>query len=1066
MQITFFSVQPLSMVTNSEKPQQRIELEIHAERTAHLVLQVIRDGEIIADGLDLPVLGGEYKTFLLLPVPEKDSAAQWNLFSRSGELLSTFEHHWEVPREWDFYIVASSHMDIGLHNSQYIQRFKFGEFLDKAALLADQTSSRPEESRYHYALEGTYFWNHYAADRGKETADRIARDYIKKDRIAIGGATAGNVTQTYGLEEMCRSAYTRNRLKNQWDIDTGTMTMIDNNGISWPLVNAYTSAGFKNIFFAPNQWNPLPSTVFTSAALRSGQPPVCNPDAGGGGSLVDVRYNSHLPMVFYWQGADEKSKLLVWSSTQYNSGGHAFGLSSRPGTWSLSPLKYAESCFAYMLPRLERKYPYDLWMLASYSDDENPDLFLTDLIEQWNSRWKWPRLQTVGNFDKPFELLQQKFGDKIPVLRGDITGGWYLLALSVPQEMSRKFQADRDLPTAEKLAVAASCLNPSYAYPAEAFDRAWNALIWNDEHSYGASGYSGRRVYETWIQHRDWIRKAQECAEAETKRAMEAIAQVLDVPEESLLLFNPTLIPRKEILEFSGEKFLSPEVPSFGYTLLPLRSLEKISSLAGESKTPPEVENRFYRVIFKENGAIKNVYDKDLKRFLFDENDSFAANEFVYTSDNHKSFVTPGKAVFFTGKTSLGIEVRSVMEESVSGCAIEQKVFLPEHEKRIDIENRLDHLRDLVNKNRYFRYGYYAFPFRVEGARRYAALNGCIASPVTDQTGHGSETYLAPREWCCVENDSFGAALLQLDSQVLEFDHIHPDKTDAGMEETGEKMYSALFNDWIQMHVPGGSHISLRFRYSITSYSGDFRKAHLVLLAERFSHPLCCLKVDTHCGSVKDPSRSFLCTEQDNLRLLALKRPEDGKGIILRFLETEGRKIECVQFHQTLIPSGSVTRNTLDERPFEEGEKTETCAPFNYWTGRIGAESYSWKCVPEKEVHYGEYPAPVGSVYSGLIDEPCGACGGEDGQLYLLWGQNKEEDLSHYELYRSEQEGFTPSPENFVAKVEPGEYVVVPYEDKGLKTHCSYYYRVRAVNQKGLKGEFSREFSAVTREMI
>ena len=96
----------------------------------------------------------------------------------------------------------------------------------------------------------------------------------------------------------------------------------------------------------------------------------------------------------------------------------------------------------------------------------------------------------------------------------------------------------------------------------------------------------------------------------------------------------------------------------------------------------------------------------------------------------------------------------------------------------------------------------------------------------------------------------------------------------------------------------------------------------------------------------------------------------------------------------------------------------------------------------------------------------CGACGGEDGQLYLLWGQNKEKDLSHYELYRSEQEGFTPCPENFVANVDPGEYTVVPYEDKGLKTHCCYYYRVRAVNRKGLAGEYSCEFSAVTREMI
>ena len=53
-----------------------------------------------------------------------------------------------------------------------------------------------------------------------------------------------------------------------------------------------------------------------------------------------------------------------------------------------------------------------------------------------------------------------------------------------------------------------------------AVDRAWWHLILNDEHSYGTSGYQGRRVFETWMQHRDWIERAAATASNELNKAV------------------------------------------------------------------------------------------------------------------------------------------------------------------------------------------------------------------------------------------------------------------------------------------------------------------------------------------------------------------------------------------------------------------------------------------------------------------------------------------------------------------------------------------------------------------
>ena len=84
--------------------------------------------------------------------------------------------------------------------------------------------------------------------------------------------------------------------------------------------------------------------------------------------------------------------------------------------------------------------------------------------------------------------------------------------------------------------------------------------------------------------------------------------------------------------------------------------------------------------------------------------------------------------------------------------------------------------------------------------------------------------------------------------------------------------------------------------------------------------------------------------------------------------------------------------------------------------------------------------------------------------LYLLWGANREKNLSHYELYRSEDPDFVPCEDNRIARVEPEEYRCGRFIDRGLGTHTTYWYRVRAVNTAGVAGDFSEAFSGTTRE--
>ncbi len=1047
--VKHFEVQPLSMVT--KEGLQRVDFLYQSSKPIHLLLSVYRGEQAVVENIPVAFNGGKGKATLFLPKQDESFDAVWKLTDKNANEEASVLREWTKPRERTMFVMVASHTDIGLHNSQYIQRYNSCRFLDMAKKLCDETDSRDVNDRYRYTMEGTWFWNNYGMDRGREAAEAVVRDYLKTGKLGYCCGIAGNHTQVFGLEEMCRSTYEKRRLKDNWDLDSETMAMIDINGMTMSMIQPYAEAGIKNIIFAPNHWNPLPSTVWKQDLSKEGV--TLNPDASGGGSRVDVRYESDLPMVFNWED-ENGNRILVWASTQYGYGGASIGLFPN-NRYDWDTVMKMEERMANHLPLLDEKYPYDVWLLACYDDDQEPNMEVTNSIQGWNEKWEWPKLRTLGDTGEPFRILREKHGDQIPVLRGDMTGGWYQHPLTTPELLAQKFEVDRLLPTAEKWSTVAALLDETYQYPATDFRRAWDYLLFNDEHSYGTSGYQGRKVYETWMQHRDWIEKAQATAESENAAALAVIAGKIPSENGSVVVFNPTSLNRRELVELPDECSAVLDIPPFGYKAVCADTFAANNGRFEKMKEPPVIENAFYRVSFAENGSMASIFDKEQNRELLDTKNRFRANEMVYTNDNHKTFLVPEKAEFEilteTAKTTVFVKTR----EQTLGTEMEQVITLPNHEKRIDIDNRMYHVKDMINRRRYIRYIYYAFPFAVDNCRRYCHLNGAVAEYAKDVTGHGTDVYMAVNEWCCAENEKHGVALLTLDSQLMEFDHIHPDKTDFANTGDGAQMFAYVANDWLQMHTPGRSHLDYRFRYSITSYSGTYQAAKIPQMAERYANPVQLTWISKQEGTLDADAHSFMQTAQ---RLIGFKRADDGNGIIARLYGDA----ENTQFRMNFGREWKVERVRIDETALSENESV---GKTGFATYRIGGDAISLieRPVVQKRGENGA-PAPIGSVYTGLITSPRAAAGENDGHLYLLWGHSTEKDFSHYKLYRSEHSGFVADDTTFVADVMPEEYCVGRYVDTGLKNHAPYYYRVCAVNKAGICGELSEEFCGITKE--
>lgn len=105
------------------------------------------------------------------------------------------------------------------------------------------------------------------------------------------------------------------------------------------------------------------------------------------------------------------------------------------------------------------------------------------------------------------------------------------------------------------------------------------------------------------------------------------------------------------------------------------------------------------------------------------------------------------------------------------------------------------------------------------------------------------------------------------------------------------------------------------FTYSLYPHSGDWKQARTVRRGYDFNYKLQALQVAPHEGKLP-PEHSYATVNSENVVLTAMKKSEDGDGLLLRFYEWAG-KPGNVQL--TVPPNAtSATLTNLMEKPYGE----------------------------------------------------------------------------------------------------------------------------------------------------
>jgi hypothetical protein len=631
--------------------------------------------------------------------------------------------------------------------------------------------------------------------------------------------------------------------------------------------------------------------------------------------------------VFWWEGRDG-SRVLTWLAGGYGQANELLGLGKG--------IQRLEETLPAFISGYERSgYPFDA-ILVYGSNYENAvvDMSFTDTVREWNSKHESPKL-ILCSADEFFRYMEDKYGEQIPVVRGDEGCYWEDGIASSANETAMVRKAQDMIVSAEKLWTVLS-LEHGREYPEKKIKDVWNNLFLYDEHTWGAfnsvSDPDNEFVRKQWAIKSDFAKKAYEKSVALLNDGRASF------PEgERIIVFNQLSWRRSgiarlrlkrgfglfdekgkevEYQRLSDEEvcFLARDLPELGY-----KTYESRSGAVAEQKPSVEffengMENSFYRIeLDPVTGAISSIYDKEMNAELVDKSSEFRLNEYIYAKGGMRTTaiecnealgklnempkemaqglrqmivlpedieVLPGPDFEFFEPMAMKIRqgrngpvfgeivIESVCENTPS---MKQRIALYRDIKRIDIINEIDK-REVREKEGI----YIAFPFDLTNPEIRIEIPDGFIEPERDQLKG------ACRDWYCVQHQislsdkEKKIILAPLDAPLVQLQEINTGKWLEKLPMKNGWIFSYIMNNYWHTNYRGSQKGGV-FRYSITTGSEEKRFGWSVA-----NEPI------VGKGNMEG-EKSFMHVSEESLLLLALKRSEDEKGFVTRFLETEGK---------------------------------------------------------------------------------------------------------------------------------------------------------------------------------
>lgn len=1000
--------------------------------------------------LELPA--GASRQDILIPDIQEPTKVRIDFKSPDGANLASIEQDWQPQRKWIVYVIKSSHEDFGYEDYIFEKQRWIANHIDQAKKLGSPRENPPDAEGtpsprgYHYTLETLIFQRNYTDERSEAAWRKLVEEEVKTGKMDLMGAPSGVHPQWMDYEELARMTYPgRREMKDRFDLDLDTYLLVDNPSVSWSAAQAIANAGFKYVMRLGQPW-------------RTGK----NNDYA----------TTKLPAIFWWEGPDGKSRVLyAWRA--FYADGFWFGQPDGGGTdlSHLAATHVNQELQQIQSGELLGPYPYDAMIVAAYSDHEIPK-WDNRALRRWQNLYRYPEIRIAGIPDF-FAYMERKYGESIPVERGETNNFSGDYAAIDPASHGWKRRAARLLPIAEGSAALANLLDTSFHPPAREIERAFTRMFDFTEHSWPTSPPAdGHHLFNAaWGKHQEGKRALDDAEKLVGQGFGALFRHVPTGDEEKVLVFNPLAHARTDLVVLDGvyegltdkvtdkavetqivngnqTLFIAEDLPAYGYKVFsPSSSKEKTPSrIAADADT---LSNEFYKIRFDtKTGAILSIYDKELDRELVDSDAKYQFNQPIWVRKNSRDG-KQGKNIPIGQAARLSPEVGSVkgtmkveFDDPNTGASITQSVILYDGIKRIDIVNDLEHVRAMHVKERKERYReniYYAFPVDVEDFTARVEYPGGVVRPYDDQFRWGSHDFLNANRWVDVSNKDYGVTMAPWNATTVNFGDIRYNQLSVDYKPENSHLYSyALSNRMAGLLELHPDEWNANLGYSFTSHAGDWNTGTVTQFGWSIaSPPETFILPAGQTGSLPDNKKSFLSIDQPNVQLVTLKQStQPGRGWIVRLVETDGKAVSATVDLSHFPIQGAVICDLVenDQEPLKvtNGQVTVKMDPFSFATIRFfGTET--------------ELPS-VRSLQAEALS---------DASVKLTW--EAVPDADGYLIYRSEDPDEPASAYSVIGRTLDPTYV-----DENLKIDTSYYYHVAPLTKWNQQGPVSEQIVVQT----
>ncbi len=936
-------------------------------------------------------IAGKIMTDVTAPIPKGATVVKFSFPDINEPTPVTFtlmvkgqEHGrhsmtWQPQRKWDIYFVPITHHDLGYTDTIENVLNRYSGFYDDIVRFCRQTDDWPDEAKYHYTAEGAWAMKHFVETRDKESLEELGK-YVRQGRIEIGALMGNQISTLCSHEELVRLMYPSFRMARQFGGQILTGSITDVPGLSWGLPTVMAGAGVRYFFAGlPTyfEWgrNDIHTFWDESAILRHGRP-----DA------------------FRWQGPDGKS-VLVYYQSSYGffgdvTGPHSYKYVMDRLTGELEQMQKRGTPFNIM------RY------IHNGVDNYPPNVEISEIVREWNSQWAYPKLIVGTNMMFFKELEKQcsdvrTFRGELPdtdyVVGALSTAKETTINRRTHDELACAEKLATIASLAADLSYPADDIRKAYDdmmlydehtwgkdYPAGKLqDWAWNE---KGHYAYRAAGLTqqvinasvsglvnkiGRREDGHYIvvfnplsfARTDIVRlpkfrgSASEVYDLSLPGKGPEVCQYVDLagPQSAV----PYAAYRHARGQFEPHElrdlvFVAKDVPPLGYKVFKLGDT-KTSSPPNEMVVGTDMlESRFYRIkVDPKTGGISSIYDKELKRELVDDRAPHKVNQFVMRWIQSGAVEGPTSVTIRKGQTG-PVYGSLVINAQGSGCPqITQEIILYDQIKRIDFANRI--LKDSTPLQEI----YFAFPFKMDKPEfRFEGSNSVI-EPSRDQFPGSNTNYYAVQHWADISDGEYGITLSPVESHLLEFGGLWPNycsQAHHGIDPPGfgadfvtpeqitkGYMYAFVMSSNFRTNFQPVQQSEILFHYSLTTHEGNWQKGDCARFGWAIANPFIVDDVRGKNDGLLPPDTMGLCSvDKPNVLLTTLKEAEDGNGIIIRLIETQGRQTTASVTLPDIAVAEAVVTNLAEQNEgqavFTEHEVQVSLRAFGITTVRISIE--------------------------------------------------------------------------------------------------------------------------------